>query len=188
MSPKYANTLIYKIKCKDQSVPDFYLGYSTFPLIHVAKMFQVRCKNDHKWPVCEFVRNNGGFENWVFERLDSKPCTTSLEARTELRRHFNANPPSLNKHLPTRTSKEYARGEKNKTAQKTYRTTHREKIHMDQAAHYQKNKERLVMKRREYYLETRELANARVRDYRARRRAARLAEKAAAAAASALIS
>ena len=106
MSPNYANTLIYKIKCKDQSVPDFYLGYSTFPLIHVAKMFQVRCKNDNKWPVCEFVRKNGGFENWVFERLDSKPCTTSLEAHTELRKHFDASPPSLNKHLPTRTNKE----------------------------------------------------------------------------------
>ena len=58
---------------------------------------------------------------------------------------------------------------------------------MDQAAHYQKNKEKLIMKRREYYVENREVANARVRDYRARRRAARLAEKAAAAA-SALIS
>ena len=183
MSPNYANTLIYKIKCKDPLVPDFYLGYSTFTLIHVAKMFQVRCKNDHKWPVCEFVRNNGGFENWVFERLDSKPCTTSLEARTELRRHFNANPPSLNKHLPTRTNKEYARGEKNKASQKTYRIAHLEKIHMDQAAHYHKNKDLLLKKRREYFVVNKDMINARARDNRARRREARQAEQAAAAAA-----
>ena len=91
-------------------------------------MFKVRCKNDNKWPVCEFVRQNGGFENWCFERLDSKPCTTSLEARTELRRHFDASPPTLNKQLPTRTTKEYAKGEKNKEAQKAYRVAHLEKI------------------------------------------------------------
>ena len=183
MSPNYSNTLIYKIACKDQSVPDFYLGYSTFSLAHVSRMFQVRCEHDNKWPVCEFVRKNGGFGNWFLERLDSKPCTTSPEARTELRKHFDASPPSLNKHLPTRTNKEYAKGEKNKAPQKTYRTTHLDKIHLDQAAHYQKNRDILLMKRREYFLANRDLVNARVRDNRARRRAAKLAEKAAAAAA-----
>ena len=139
-------------------------------------------------PFVILFEKNGGFENWAFERLDSKPCTTSLEARTELRRHFNANPPSLNKHLPTRTNKEYARGEKNKAAQKTYRTAHLEKIHLDQAAHYQKNKDLLLKKRREYFLANRDMVNARVRDNRARRRVARQAEQAAAAAAAALIS
>ena len=183
MSPKYENTIVYKIKCKDPLVPDFYLGYSTFTLVHVAKMFEVRCKHDNKWPVCEFVRQHGGFQNWVFERLDSKPCTTSLEARTELRRHFNASPPSLNKQLPTRTNKEYAQGEKNKKAQKTYRITHLDKIHQDQAAHYQRNKDVLLKKRRDYLLVNREMVNARARDNRAKKREARQAEQAAAAAA-----
>ena len=188
MSPNYANTLIHKIKCKDPLVPDFYLGYATSSLIRVAKMFQARCKSDNNWPVCDFVRNNGGFENWVFERLDSKPCTTSLEARTELRRHFNANPPSLNKHLPTRTSKEYAKGDKNKAAQKVYRNTHLDKIHQDQAAHYQKNKEALLKKRRVYFLANKDMVNARLRESRARLRATRKAEQAAAAAAAAATS
>ena len=180
MSPNYANTLIYKIKCKDPLVPDFYLGYSTFTLIHVAKMFQVRCKHDNNWPVCEFVRQHGRFENWFFERLDSKPCTTSLEARTELRKHFDATPPSLNIHLPTRTRKEYAKGDKNRDRQKDYRDENKEKISRDQAAQYQKNKERLIIKRREYFLANREKVNERIRAYRARLKAARMAEKAAA--------
>ena len=119
----------------------------------------------------------------VFQRLDSKSCTTSLEARAELRRHFDASPPTLNKQLPTRTHKEYSQGEKTKEAQKLYRMKHLDKIHKDQANHYQKHKERLVQKRRDYYVENREVANARVREYRARLRAARLAAKAAAAAA-----
>ena len=166
-------------------VPDFYLGYTTFSLVHLSEMFRVRCKNDNKWPVCEIIRKHGGLENWYFERLDSKPCTTSLEARTELRRHFDATPPTLNKHLPTRTNKEYAKGENNRAAQKAYREAHLEKIHMDQAAHYQKNKKALIIKRRAYFLANRELANARVRDCRAKKRAVRQAEQAAAAAAAA---
>ena len=115
-----------------------------------------------------------------FERLDSKPCTTSLEARTELRRHFDASPPTLNKQLPTRTPKEYSKGEKNRAVQKEYREEHREQIRMDQAAQYQQNRERLLIKRREYFLANREKCNARVRDYRARLKAARLAAEAAA--------
>ena len=183
MNRDYSKTIIYKIGCKDPSVPDFYLGYSTFSLHHVSEMFKARCKSDNKWPVCEFVRTHGDFENWFFERLDCKPCNTSLEARTELRRHFNATPPSLNLHLPTRTPKEYGQGEKNRAAQKVYRETHLDKIHKDQAAHYQKNREYIIMKRKAYYIQNREALNALVRAYRAECRAARLEAKAAAAAA-----
>ena len=184
MSPKYENTIVYKIKCKDPLVPDFYLGYSTFTLVHVSKMFEVRCKHDNKWPVCEFVRQNGDFENWVFERLDIKSCSNSLEARTELRKHFNASPPSLNKHLPTRTNKEYARGEKNKEAQKAYRLTHLEKYTKTKKTHYQRNRDVLLKKRQEYLLVNRDIINKRARDNRAIKREARQAEAAAAAATS----
>ena len=184
MSPNYSNTIVYKIKCKDPEVPDFYLGYSTFTLEHVARMFEVRCKHDENWPVCEFVRQNGGFHNWCFERLPIGPCSSALEARTELRKHFNADPPTLNKQLPTRTNKEYASGEKNKEAQKNYRLTHLDKIHEDQRNHYQKNRETLLKNRRAYLEANREKINKRARDGRAIKKEAREAEAAAAAATS----
>ena len=100
---------------------------------------------------------------------------TSLDARTELRRHFDASPPTLNRQLPTRTPKEYSKGEKNKAVQKKYREEHKEQIRMEQAAQYQKNRERLLIKRREYFLANREKCNDRVKAYRARLKAARLA-------------
>ena len=65
--------------------------------------------------------------------------------------------------------------------QKEYREEHREQIRLDQQAQYQKNRERLLIKRREYFLANREKCNARVRDYRARLKAARLAAEASAA-------
>ena len=173
MNCDYSKTLIYRVACKDPEVPDSYLGYTTFSLVYVSNMFKVRCKND-TWHVCEFIRQNGGLDNWYFERLDCKPCLTSLDARTELRKHFDASPPTLNRQLPTQTPKEYARGDKNKAVQKEYRAEHREQIQLEQHAQYQKNRERLLIKRREYYLDNREICNARVRALRARRKAARL--------------
>ena len=111
MNRDYSKTLIYKMSCKDPLVPDFYLGYTTFSLAYMSEMFNKRSKNDKKWPVCDFIRTHGGFENWIFERLDCKPCLNSHDARTELRRHFDADPPTLNKQIPTRTSNEYCKGE-----------------------------------------------------------------------------
>ena len=179
MNRDYSKTLIYKLACNDPLVTDFYLGYTTFSLVHLCDMFRVRCKNDN-WHVCDFILKNGGFTNWNIERLDCKPCTNSLEARTELRKHFDATPPTLNIHLPTRTRKEYSKREKTLTRQKEYRGENREKIIKDQAAIYQKNKERIAIRRREYFLANKDKVNERVRAYRARLKEARLAEKAAA--------
>ena len=184
MSPNYANTIVYKIKCRDTSVPDFYLGYATNSLVTVSRLFQTRCKHDMKWRVCEFVRTHGGFENWVFEQLPSKPCSSALEARIELRKHFNADPPTLNVQLPTRTNKEYAQGDKNRANHKLYREGHLDKIHRDQAIHYQKNKERLLTKRREYQSLNKDKINENAKVLRVRKKEMLEAAQAAAATAS----
>ena len=131
MSPDYSKTIIYRVACRDPEVPDSYLGYTTFSLLHVQKMLQARCKHD-PWYFCEFIRQHGGIKNWTLERLDCKPCLTSKDARIELRKHFDASPPTLNRQLPTRTPKEYAQGEKNREVQREYRAEHPEQIRLEQ--------------------------------------------------------
>ena len=101
-----------------------------------------------------------------------------MEARIELRKHFDATPPTINKHLPTRTRKEYAKGQKTKTRQKEYRGENEEKIIQDQAAIYQRNKEKIAIKRRAYFLANRDKVNERVRAYRARLKESGLVEAA----------
>ena len=58
MKCDYSKTLIYRIACTDPEVPDSYLGYTTFSLVYVSKVFKIRCKND-TWYVCEFIRQWG---------------------------------------------------------------------------------------------------------------------------------
>ena len=181
MSPNYQNTIVYKLKCLDPLVLDFYLGYTTKALEQVARMFKTRCKHEKSWKVCEFVRTHGGSQNWCFERLPIKSCSCALDARIELRKHFNATPPTLNVQLPTRTNKEYAQTEKSTEKQKQYRDEHIEHIHKLQAAHYQKNKAMLLIRRREYIEVNRDRVNEYARMHRARKKEAAAAAAAAAA-------
>ena len=165
----YSNTLIYKVVCKDPLIEDFYLGYTTVGHATICDRFQSRCKND-TWFVCAFIRTHGGFENWRVQTIDSVCCASSLEARTELRKHFDASTPSLNRNLPTRTSTEYKRTEKSRAKQEIYRGENKEKIHNLQRAIYQRNKEMISIKRREYYIANREECIRKSRAYREKTR------------------
>jgi hypothetical protein len=95
-----------------------------------------------------------------------------MEARTELRKHFDATPPSLNKRLPTRTHQEYAKQEVPRAKQRIYRGVHRERILIDQRERYITNKEKLCVERKQYYITNGERIRAQVN---ARRRAAKAA-------------
>ena len=184
MSPNYQNTIVYKLKCLDPLVLDFYLGYTTRSLEHVSRMFKTRCKHDNMWKVCEFVRAHGGPENWGFLRLPIESCSSALEARIELRKHFNTTPPTLNVQLPTRTNKEYAQTKESQLKQKEYRDGHLERIHELQKAHYQKNKAKIMIQRKEYTINNRDKVNEYARLYRIRKKE----EAAAALAATAVVS
>ena len=61
--PNYANTVIYKICCKNTDITDIYVGHTT-DLIKRRYSHKTRCcnPNDDKYyyHVYEFIRNNGG--------------------------------------------------------------------------------------------------------------------------------
>ena len=155
MPTDYSNTLIYKLACNDPLIPDFFLGYTTCSHSSLCDRFQQRCKKD-TWYVCDFIRQHGGVENWHILRLSSISCSSALEARTELRKHFDASRPSLNRQLPTRTMKEYAKTEGCRASQQQYRGEHREQIQNLQSVIYQRNKESISIQRRAHYLANRE--------------------------------
>ena len=55
---------VYKIKCKDSTINDFYIG-STKHLKRREKEHSIVCNGGrNKKPLYEYIRNNGGWENW----------------------------------------------------------------------------------------------------------------------------
>ena len=126
--------------------------------------------------MCVFIRAHGGFENWHILRLALVNCSSSLEARTELRKHFDASTPSLNTQTPTRTNKEYVKLEKAKEKREIYRLANLEKIKELQSNNYQRNKEEIQRKRREYYIANREACIQKSKANRAKKKQESLQE------------
>lgn len=79
----YVKTIIYKIYCKTETIKECYVGHTT--------NFKQR-KIEHKYACCnqnsksynsklyEFIRNNGGFDNWDFIEIEKFPCKSKEEA------------------------------------------------------------------------------------------------------------
>jgi hypothetical protein len=163
----YSKAWIYKLKSKDPEILDFYLGYSTFPASHLFDMLKRRCQKD-TWFVCSFIREHGGIQNFELERTPSEPCSNAREIKTELWKHFDATPPSLNKRMPLRCRIEYSQGEIPRQKQQVHREKNLERIRELHRTLYQKNKDDISISRKIYYTNNSERTMQSTRDRRAR--------------------
>ena len=166
--PDYNNTIIYKICCKDVNVTEIYIGHTT--------NFKRR-KWDHKYScnneksrqynsfVYQFIRMNGGFDNWEMIKLYNFPCDSRTEACLEERSCIDKFGSKLNKINPYTSEEERKQNEKEYRVnnvekrikyEKEYRNNNKEKILEKAKEHYHQNKEKINEKRKEYYEQTKE--------------------------------
>jgi len=127
----YSQTLIYKIVCKDLTIPELYVGHTN--------NFRVR-KNKHKWDcnkkdflIYKTINNNGGWDNWEMIEIEKYPCKDGNEARARERYWYEELNAKLNSFIPLRTNEEkqnYYQEKKSEISiqQKTYYETNKEKI------------------------------------------------------------
>ena len=146
MPRNYENNVIYKIVCKDLSVKDCYVGQTT--------NFKLR-KSDHKansichhYKVYQFIRNNGGWDNFDMIEIEKFPCKDGNEARARERYWYEELNSSLNtiKPLITEDKKEY------KIQQdKTYRQLNKVSIAARKKITQQLNKVSIAAHKKDYY-------------------------------------
>ena len=80
---------MYKISCKDEGVPDCYVGHSTNIRSRKAEHKYNCCNENSKsynMKVYDFIRENGGWDNWKIIEIEPFPCETKKQA--EVREHF----------------------------------------------------------------------------------------------------
>jgi hypothetical protein len=108
--PDYSKTVIYQISSKDESIQEKYIGHST-DLKYRIKDHYKRCNGDKvkkDFKVYEFIRNNGGWDNWVVELILVYPCKTKNEAKLKEREYIEAlGNNALNMCIPMRTASEW---------------------------------------------------------------------------------
>jgi len=171
----YSHTIIYKICCKDTKIKDTYVGHTT--------NFTKR-KNQHKTllnnelckrKVYEYIRINGGWDNWSMIQIEDYQCANKREAEMRERYWIETLQSSLNCNNPytiyTENPVKYKQDwyEENKVIildkakehyeenkeekleyQKEYAAKNKEQIKNYQDEYREKNKEKLIEQKKEY--------------------------------------
>ena len=166
----YSKAIIYKLCCKNPEITDIYVGSTT----HFRKR-----KNDHKktcnnqknkrhhLKVYQFIRDNGGWNNWEMIEIEKYEAVDKLDLHKRERYWLEELQASLNGHIPSRTRKEYREENKEKIAQlkKEHYENNKEKIAQLHKEYYEENKEKIIQKNKEYNKENKEKIMQYMKEY-----------------------
>ena len=111
------NAIIYKIYCKDELIKDCYIG-STFNFdlryTNHKNCFNNENSKEYNKKVYQFIRNNGGWNNFKFEILLSFECDNSNQKIIKEQEFLHEFKPSLNSIKSFRTEQEKKEYDKEK--------------------------------------------------------------------------
>lgn len=147
MKVRYEKTLIYKLCCKDPNIVDIYVGHTTD--------FKSRCYshkkscnnpndknyNEYKY---QFIRANGGWDNWDMIIIKTFSCGNKREAEAEENRIMRELKATLNKYRPFITQDE------KKEYYKKYNEEHKDEINERQKQYYYENKDEISEQKKQY--------------------------------------
>ena len=137
----YFNTIMYKIVCNDLSILDCYVGSTTdFTRRKCNHKNLTKTSNRRLY---EFIRENGGWNNWTMVQIEEYPCMNSNQKTKRERYWFEELKASLNTLVPNRGIKEY---------HDKFYIDNREKI-LEKVKEYNKNnKEKINAYQKNYYI------------------------------------
>lgn len=154
--PLYENSVIYKLVHKnDQDNENIYVGSTTNFRGRKLK-HKDKCNNENalhgKTFVYQFIRENGGWDEWEMIAIETYPCENKRELEIRERFHIETLKPKLNKRIPTRTQKEYNKDNAEKIAEQTkqYRCDNSENIKEQKKQYHQANRQEVLEKLRKY--------------------------------------
>jgi len=109
----YQNTFIYKIICKDTNITNTYVGL-TIDFERRKKIHEQTCNNLKKGKLYDFIRDNGGWDNWEMLIVEKCCCQNRKEAGMREKYWYENLHANLNKNYPSRNSDEWYQTNKEK--------------------------------------------------------------------------
>ena len=179
----YSNTVIYKLVCNDLNIKDLYVGHTTHFIKRKWKHKSSCCNEDGKdynLKVYQFIRENGGWDNWSMIEIEKFPCKDVYEATKRERYWYETLNAKLNSTIPYRTRQEYNnlpeviehRKDYMTVYRKDYREENRETLNEKDKKYRETHKEQ----RRLYTEKNRSKLNEQARLAHLRRRDAKIAQ------------
>jgi len=154
--PKYENSVIYKIKHnEDYDDNNIYVGSTTNfknrKNYHKGSFYNEK-NNNYNCFVYQFIRDNGGWDEWVMIPIEECPCNSKNELLIRERHHIDLLRPILNTNIPNRTDKEYRTDNKEKLKDyfKQYHIDNKEKKLKFAKIYYENNIEKVKEYKKEY--------------------------------------
>ena len=154
--PKYENSIIYKIKHnEDYDDKTIYVG-STSNFKNRKNQHKCNCNNEknikYNYTVYQYIRDNGGWEQFVMIPIEQYPCNNKDELKIKERHYIDLLRPTLNKNIPSRTLKEWREDNKQKLGEKekNYRKNNKKQLLEYQQKYGKDNKEKLAERRKKW--------------------------------------
>ena len=148
--------IIYKLCCNDTDITEEYVG-STKNFNRRKAEHKTNCNNEkynkYGFYVYQFIRSNGGFNNWIMIQLESVNYETKRDLEAHERRWIELLKPRLNKNIPTRTKKEWGKDNKDKIQKqkKEYIKQNKDKIFDQKKEYIEKNKDKIQKQKKNFY-------------------------------------
>jgi hypothetical protein len=139
--PNYSQSSIYKICCLDTSITDIYVGSTTNfnKRKHSHKSaYNSSIPKYSKLKVYNFIRENGGWENWSMVEIKKFNCNDKRELYTEEMKIMIEHKSTLNSFQSITTKDE--RKEKMRLQSQKFRDNNPEKIRLQNQKSYEKGK------------------------------------------------
>ncbi|MCR9103631.1 MAG: GIY-YIG nuclease family protein [bacterium] len=150
----YSKTHIYKIVCKDLNIKDCYVGHTTDFIKRKSQHKNTSLNPKYKYHhslVYQFIRENGGWENFDMVLIKTETCENSLEAK-QRERHFIE---QLHTTLNT-VKRPYATQEENLEKRKQWNEQHVEECRERARTHYYDNRDKKLLQVKTYNEEHKE--------------------------------
>ena len=147
----YANTYIYQICSLDPNITEIYVGHTTDMTRRKTK-HKCCCNNENSkgyhLNVYQFIRANGGWDNWTMIMVEKISCSNSFEARAKEQYQFLNLKASLNSNIPNRTEKEWREENKDIISEKNkeYKNNNKDSI----KENYNINKDKIKKQKQSY--------------------------------------
>lgn len=144
----YGNTIIYKLCCKNTDISDEYIG-STTNFSRRKTQHKHSCNKesnkDNKSRVYEFIRLNGGWDNWQMVEVERYEATDRKDMCKRERYWMEQLKSSLNCKSSFRTSEENSQIEKQWAIgyNKKYRTQNKDRIKEVQKFYLENNRNKV---------------------------------------------
>jgi len=151
--PEYSNACVYKIKHNaDFNDDNIYIG-STCNLIRRRCKHKNNCIDENKIEynryVYKYIRENGGWENFIVIKIKDFSCNSKEELRIEERRMVDLLKPKLNMIMPYVTKEEASIRDSLST--KKFRENNKELIKVKKCLEYENNKEHIKERSKKNY-------------------------------------